>query len=184
MANIYDVNQALIDAIEMGMDPETGEILDCEDLQSKLNELHLALSEKIENSVWYKKNIDADIEAFKIEEDKLELRRKRLEKKSVWIQNYIDHFIRSQFIDEFGNFDEEGLNKYKFITPRCEISYRKSKGALQIKDLSIVPKEYVKPHVLSETDIDKMKIKQDMKDKNLTETEYAVINKSIGIQIK
>ena len=91
--NLYDINQVLIDTIEMGVDVETGEILEGQNLDDKINQLSMALDEKMENIACYIKNLTSDIEALKTEEDNLKKRRKSKENQTEYLKRYLSNFF-------------------------------------------------------------------------------------------
>ena len=161
MANLYDIDYQLRVLEEYMVDPETGEILDEESFNAKFDEIQMALSEKIENSMCFYKNLQADIEAFKAEEKKLAQRRKVKENLAERIKNRIDNYIRMKYTNEDGVVDTDGLNKFKMETPRMKLSYRKS-DSVEVSDINLLPKEYVKEKV--ELSADKTALKKALKD--------------------
>lgn len=183
MANLYEIDEQLKVLEEYMCDPETGEMLSDEEFYKKLDEVQMALSDKIENTMCFYKNLMSDVEQFKSEEKKIAERRKVKENLANRLQNRIDYYIRHQFTDENGDIDKESLNKYKFETPKVKLSYRKS-DKIEIKDLSKVPKEYIKEHELSESDIKKADIKKLMKQNGEVDNDYAKIETNIGMQVK
>lgn len=184
MANLYEIDEQLKILEEYMCDPETGEMLSDEEFYKKLDEVQMALSDKIENTMCFYKNLMSDVEQFKSEEKKIAERRKGKENLANRLQNRIDYYIRHQFTDEEGNVDNKGLNAYKFETSKVKLSYRKGQGRLEIKDLSKVPKEYIKEHELSESDIKKADIKKLMKQNGETDNDYAKIETNISMQVK
>jgi Siphovirus Gp157. len=134
-----------------------------EEFANKFDEIQMALNDKIENTICFAKNLDADIEQFKAEEQRIAERRKAKEKLSERLKSNIDRYIRHQFTDENGNVDELGLNKFKMETPRMKISYRKS-TKVDVTDESQVPKQFIKEEVV--TKIDKKELKEYLKKNN------------------
>ena len=183
MANLYEIDEQLKVLEEYMCDPETGEMLSDEEFYKKLDKVQMALSDKIENTMCFYKNLMSDVEQFKSEEKKIAERRKVKENLANRLQNRIDYYIRYQYTDEEGNIDNESLNKYKFETSKVKLSYRKS-DKIEIKDLSKVPKEYIKEHELSESDIKKTDIKKLMKQNGETDNDYAKIETNISMQVK
>lgn len=179
MANLYEISQQLQILEEFMVDPETGEFLDEESFNSKFDEIQMALSEKIENSMCFYKNLQSDIEAFKEEEKKLAQRRKVKENLAERVKNRIDNYITMQFTDEKGNVDKDNLNKWKFETPRVKLSYRKS-DSVEVSDLSSLPKEYIKEKI--ELSADKTALKKALKDGK--EINGATIVTKLNMQVK
>ena len=179
MANLYDIDYQLRVLEEYMVDPETGEILDEESFNAKFDEIQMALNEKIENSMCFYKNLQADIEAFKAEEKNLAQRRKVKENLAERVKNRIDNYVTMQFTDEEGNVDKENLNKWKFETSKVKLSYRKS-DSVEVFDINSLPKEYVKEKV--ELSPDKTALKKALKDGK--EIEGAEIVTKLNMQVK
>lgn len=121
---LWQINQALEEAFERCIDPETGEIL--EDT-SELDELALARDEKIENTALYIKNLKAEAEAIRAEEKKLADRRRAAENRAEWLKNYLSNNLAGE----------------KFSTARVAISFRRSES-LKIDDIWSIPDEYMR----------------------------------------
>ena len=122
MANLYDIQRRITDCV----DEETGEVIDFE----KLSALTMELSEKIENIALWIKNLEADAEAFKREEEAFEERKKAAANKAESLRRYLD----------------TALNGQKFATERVSVSFRCSK-AVQIAENTELPAEYIKTKV-------------------------------------
>lgn len=122
MANLYDIQRGIMDCV----DEETGEVIDFE----KLSALTMELSEKIENIALWIKNLEADAEAFKREEEAFEERKKAAVNKAESLRRYLD----------------TALNGQKFATERVSVSFRSSK-AVQIAENTELPAEYIKTKV-------------------------------------
>ena len=122
MANLYDIKRGITDCV----DEETGEVIDFE----KLSALTMELSEKIENIALWIKNLEADAEAFKKEEEAFEERKKAAANKAESLRRYLD----------------TALNGQKFATERVSVSFRSSK-AVQIAENTELPAEYIKTKV-------------------------------------
>lgn len=135
MANLYEINQAIIDCV----DEETGEIIDIENL----NDLQMQFDEKVENIACFIKNLLADAKAIKEEEYNLASRRKSYENKAASLKEYLS----------------DVLNGQKFKTAKVSISYRKSES-VDIENMKDVPEEYIK---IAEPTVDKASAKKAMK---------------------
>ena len=157
---LYEINDQLAILEEYSIDPDTGEILDEDQFNAKFDEIQMALNDKIESSICFVKNLNAEVEAFKTEEKNLAQRRKVKENLAERIKNRIDTYIKAQYTDEDGNVDTIGLNKYKMETPKMKLSYRKSES-VNITDINSVPKEYIKTK--TEVSADKTNIKKAIK---------------------
>ena len=160
MASLYEIDEQLKILEEYMVDPETGELLDEESFNAKFDEIQMALSDKIENSMCFYKNLQSDIDAFKAEEKNLAQRRKVKENLANRVKNRIDKYVTMQFTDEQGNVDKDSLNKWKFESPRVKLSYRKS-DSVEVYDINSLPKEYVKENI--ELSADKASLKKAIK---------------------
>lgn len=181
MANLYDIAQELIDTIEYEVDIESGEVLEGYDLESKINEIQMTLSDKMDNIACYIKNLESDVEAFKVEKQKIEARQKTAKNRAEGLKKYLNNFIKLQFTDrETGEIDMDKLGKFKFETPRCKLSYRKSVG-VEITNLRKVPNEYIKEKELKDEDVKKTELKELLKG---GDTDFAKLVENKNLQIK
>lgn len=179
MANLYEIDYQLQMLEDYMVDVETGEILSEEEFNAKFDEIQMALNEKIESSICFVKNLQADIEAFKTEEKNIVQRRKIKENLAERIKNRIDNYIRMKYTNENGVVDTDGLNKFKMETPRMKLSYRKS-DSVEVSDINLLPKEYVKEKV--ELSADKTALKKALKDGK--EINGATIVTKLNMQVK
>mgnify|MGYP004497273491 FL=1 len=176
---LYEITDQLAILEEYMIDPDTGELLDEDQFNAKFDEIQMALNDKIESSICFVKNLNAEIEAFKTEEKNLAQRRKVKENLAERIKNRIDTYIKAQYTDEDGNVDTIGLNKYKMETPKMKLSYRKSES-VNITDINSVPKEYIKTK--TEVSADKANIKKAIKaGRNINGAELVT---NINMQVK
>ena len=160
MANLYEIDYRLRVLEDYMCDPDTGELLDEDSFNAKFDEIQMALNEKIESSICFVKNLQADIEAERI-------------------KNRIDNYIRMKYTNEDGVVDTEGLNKFKMETPRMKLSYRKS-DSVDVYDIDSLPKEYIKEKV--EVSADKTALKKDIKSGK--EINGAKIVTNLNMQVK
>ena len=179
MASLYEIDEQLKILEEYMVDPETGELLDEESFNAKFDEIQMALSDKIENSMCFYKNLQSDIDAFKVEEKNLAQRRKVKENLADRIKNRIDNYIRMKYTNEDGVVDTDSLNKFKMETPRMKLSYRKS-DSVDVYDIDSLPKEYIKEKV--EVSADKTALKKDIKSGK--EINGAKIVTNLNMQVK
>ena len=179
MANLYEIDYQLQMLEDYMVDVETGELLDEDSFNAKFDEIQMALNEKIENSMCFYKNLQADIEAFKIEEKNIAQRRKVKENLAERIKNRIDNYIRMKYTNEDGVVDTDGLNKFKMETPRMKLSYRKS-DSVDVYDIDSLPKEYIKEKI--ELSADKTALKKALKDGK--EINGATIVTKLNMQVK
>ena len=109
------------------------------------------------------KDLLAEAEAIKAEEQALAKRRKQAENKADWLKRYV----------------AQALEGEKFKTPRVAISYRTSE-AVEILDEDLIPEEFLM--IKTEYKPDKKAIKDELKVGG--EVEGAVLVKRTSLQIK
>ena len=180
MANLFEIEQSMMNLLEYGVDDSTGEIIETEeDFNNLYNSIQLDLQTKIDNSNCLCKLIDGELEVIDKEIKRLQTEKKSRENKKEWIKKNVDNFIRRQFTDENGNLDSEGLNKYKLELPHSKISYRKSES-VEVNDVSLLPKEYRKEKI--EVSADKAELKKVLKSGK--EINGAKLVTNINMQVK
>lgn len=119
------------------IDTDTGEVLD----EEYLNGLRIAKTRKIENIACWIKNLEAEAEAYRKEEESFRIRRKQAENKAESLKRYLTNWVAGERID----------------TDRCRVTWRRS-ISVEIQDESRIPDAYKKEKV--STSIDKMAIKK------------------------
>lgn len=107
---LYQLNEQIQKAIELGFDPETGEILDA----SALEQLQLDRDEKIENICLFIKDLKAEAAALDAEKKNLDARSTVAKRKSDSLSRYLQAMLDGE----------------KFKTARCSISYRKTSAVI------------------------------------------------------
>lgn len=107
---LYEIDQALLDLT----DPETGEILDI----SAFNALQMEREKKLEGMGCWIKDMDAEIDALKREEDALRMRRQKTMNRRRQVWTYL----------------QQMLNGEKLKTARVAISYRKNPPSVKMED--------------------------------------------------
>lgn len=122
------------------IDSETGEVFN----KKYLDNLRIAKNRKIENIACWIKNLQAEIEAYKKEEENFRIRRKQAEKRIENLKWYLTEWIPGEKIE----------------TPRAKISWRKSE-VVNILDENLIPSGY-KSQKITEI-IDKKEIKRAMR---------------------
>ncbi len=111
---IFEIDSRITDLV----DPETGELLDFE----AFDLLQMERREKIENMALWCKELTAETEAIKNEIGILTKRKQAKERRSLSLLSYIGRILDGE----------------KFETPRCVVTFRRSK-ALQVENnLSVV----------------------------------------------
>ena len=120
---LYEIDKQILNAIEYGCDPETGEIIDGTALES----LVMAKEEKTENCILAVKNLLAEAKAIRDEEIALAKRRKTKKNRAEWLKDYLSR----------------SLDGEKFQTARCSASFRKTK-AVKIMNADEIPDDYIR----------------------------------------
>lgn len=119
------------------IDTDTGEVLD----EEYLNGLRIAKTRKVENIACWIKNLQAEAEAYKKEEEAFRSRRKQAESRIESLKRYLTNWVSGEKIE----------------TDRCKVTWRKS-VSVEIQDESRVPEDYKKEKVIM--NIDKVSIKK------------------------
>ena len=163
MSTLYEINREIVEVIANAVDPETGEITG--DLSS-LETLEMARDEKIENTGLYIKNLAADIEQLKNEENALKQRRQIKEHRIDRLKQYVSYSLQN-------------AGHKKFETPRLSLSFRKT-TAVDIDDMDKLPEEYRRTK--TEIRADKTAISKAIK--NGVEVDGARLVERLSLQIK
>lgn len=120
---LYEINEKIRAFLENNIDTETGEILNLD----TLGDLELERSVKLENYALAVKNIRADIEAIKEEEDNLKARRERLSN----TKNRLEAVLKQE------------LDGEKFTTARVQITHRKT-NSVEVLDITALPEKFLR----------------------------------------
>lgn len=104
MASLYEIEQSMLDCVDM----ETGEVIDAE----KLDALQMEHTKKLESIALWIKNLESDVEAYKVEMESFAARRRAAERKVEGLKAYLSNVLHGQ----------------KFNTTRCAVSFRKSQS--------------------------------------------------------
>ena len=125
---IYEIDNAIQEALEAAIDPETGELTD-EALLADLEELQMERNQKVENIICFIKNLDGDAKAIRDEEKALAARRKTAERRSDSLRKYL----------------QWALGGEKFSSARGSVSFRRSKQVeVDENRLFEVPEQYLR----------------------------------------
>jgi hypothetical protein len=172
--NLYDIDQRLVTLLEEHFDIEDGVLCESEEeLAKKIDEVSLDLDTKIENIGCYIKNLEADVEALKKEEDNLKARRKSAENKIEGLKRYLNGYLMACFPKD------EDRAKWKFKSPKVVLGYRKS-SSVEVPDIEKLDKKYLK--ITTKVDPDKKAIGDAIKSGK--EVIGAVLKQNINLSIK
>lgn len=133
MANLFEIDRAIMDAMDRCVDPETGEI-DGE-VYTELEALQMERERKIENIACWVKNLKSDADELKAEAKAMSDRAKAKERKAESLTKYLAAVLDGQ----------------KFETARAAINWRKAK-AVRIEFGTELPEEYIRRKVTEEPD--------------------------------
>ena len=133
MANLFEIDAAIMAAMDRCVDPETGEI-DGE-VYTELEALQMERDRKIENIACWVKNLRSDADELKAEAKAMSDRAKAKERKAESLTKYLAAVLDGQ----------------KFETARAAINWRKSKS-VRIEFGTELPEEYIRRKVTEEPD--------------------------------
>ena len=168
--NIFKLNETILSIIDMGTDPETGEISEAALLE--VEKLEMDKLVKYESIALLFKNLKSFSDRIKEESKVLAERAKSYESKADRIKYFLDRQLNGQTLE----------------TESVKVSYRKSE-TVEIDDMVIelnggydkLPGELVKKEILYK--VDKMKVKEYSKN-DLPLPDGITIKKNNNIQIK
>lgn len=154
--SLYTINKEIEEKLDQyisSYDEESGEILDEEkfsSLHKELSELENQKDEAFHNTLYYKQNIESQIEMFDNEMERLKKKKESLVKKSERMERYIEHFYRKFYSDTkktlFGTFT---------------LGFRKSKSVKILDEEKIPSKFFV--DIPASRRVDKVAIKDILK---------------------
>ena len=171
---LYDIDERLVTLLNDHFDIEDGVICETEEeLAKKIDEVSLDLDTKIENIGCYIKNLEADVEALKKEEDNLYGRRKSAERKIESLKNYLNGYLTACYPNE----DDKA--KWRFKSPKVVLGFRKS-TKVEVTDIQKLDKKYLK--ITTNIDPDKKAIGQALK--NGEEVIGAVLKQNVNLSVK
>lgn len=168
--SLYDIDRKIAELLENGyneecIDQETGEFFE-EKFEELLTKYECDRTVKIENIALFIKNLNAEAEAIKKEEDNLKKRRASKEKQIATFEKWLTNSLIAN-------------NETKFESAKCSLSFRKSEKVI-ITDVESLPGAYIKEKI--ERSADKTKIKKDIK--NGVVVTGAILEVNQNLQIK
>ncbi len=181
MATLYEINEKLKALETYGVDLETGELLEDEDFAKLFNELQMDYETKVENTLCFIKNLLSDVEAFKKEAENLKQRAKSKENLAMRLKANIDYMVDGLYLNDDNSIDIEKKNKYKFETPKCKLSYRKS-DVVDVFDIDKIPKEFI--NVKIEESPNKTAMKKYLKENDDNKIDGVILKTNLSMQIK
>lgn len=139
MAALYELIRAF-ENFEFEFDEETGELLNADDLDN----IEIALDDKIKNCVYYYKNKKAEAEALKAEKMRFAERQKAAERQAQTMGEYLANCLQGE--------------AWQSADKTQKITYRKSDEV--VADVAQLPAEYLR---YKEPEADKTAIKKAIK---------------------
>lgn len=119
MASLYEINAAILSCVDL----ETGEIIDCEQLQA----LQLEREQKVENvALWYK-NLVSDAEQYAAEEAAFKKKKQSAQAQAERLKQYL----------------LDALQGEKYKSARVSISFRSSQRVV-VDDVLNLPPRFVR----------------------------------------
>ena len=156
---IYEIDQAITE----GVDLETGEIIDTE----QLDKLQMEREKKLENVACWIKELKAEAEALKAEKQALAERQKVAENKAESLKKWLAYVLDGQ----------------KFRTSKCAVSFRKTEAVEVTTDgLNNLMKEHDELLTYKTPEPNKTAIKQAIKDGLIVQGVQLVQNTSTIIK--
>ena len=139
------IEKLLLTEEEVFTDESTGEVI--RDVYAALDELELEQKDKWENIAKFIKNLNAEMDALKKEEEVLKARRQTKSNTVERLKNYLTQSMQAS-------------GSTKFETSAVVVSFRKSES-IEVKDETLLASEFKK--VVEEIKVDKTAIKQAIK---------------------
>lgn len=164
---LYEIKESILSAIDnLQIDEETGEILNVSDL----DDLNEQFEEKAEGIGCYIKNLLADVDKFKKEEEQLSKRRRAIENKALRLKNYLSSMLQA-------------MGRDKISTPKVALSFRKS-NKLELDNEFIEWAKQNRDDLLkyAEPTADKERIKQELKDGGVVKGAFFTTNNNLIIK--
>lgn len=158
---LYELTQNFLNLLDLLENPDIPK----EVVESALEEVEGNFEDKAENIVKLIKSIEADIKAYKEEENRLSMRRKALENKAKSLKEYLQSSMKA--------LEKESIKGKLFI-----IYTQKNQPSLIIDDIDKLPKEYKR--TVEETD--NKKIKEDLLNKVKIPGARIEVTKSLRIR--
>ena len=155
---LYEINQSILDALNRAIDPETGELLDC----SEIDSLQVERQDKLEAYALLVKNLDAESKAIREEEKSLAVRRQQKERTIESLKQTLSMELDGQ----------------KLETSRVKVSWRKSQS-VNVSDWKLLTEEFLR---FSDPKPDLTAIKESLKQG--FEVDGAELVENQNIQIK
>lgn len=123
MANLYEIDTKIMECMANCIDPETGEIINTEQLEA----LQMERQTKLENVALYIKNLKADAAMYKAEKQAFAERQAAAERKAESLTEWL----------------KKALDGQKFKTEKAEVNFRKTQK-VEVIDIWELNEDFVK----------------------------------------
>ena len=137
--NLYELSTAFQQVQNMELDPEV--------MQDTLDSIEDAIENKAENIAKLIRNLEADVTAYKEEEDRLKTKRQATENKVKWLKTYLEDNMKL-------------TGKTKFKSGIFNFSIQKNPASVNITDEKAIPEEFLIPQPPK---VDKTSLKEILK---------------------
>lgn len=134
---LYEIDNQIQHLLDMQWEQDLSD----EDIKDTLEHLLMDKHDKCVNIALALKNLKKDIEAFKAEEERLNKKRRSMEKQTEWLKNYLAFSLNGEKIED---------------DPRVSVRYGTSKELI-IDSPSFVPEQYL---IKQEPKVDKKGLKE------------------------
>jgi hypothetical protein len=142
--SLYQLSDNYLHALDFLTDPELD--VPIEVVNDTLEGLNYALEDKAINVAKFLRNMEITVNAIKAAELDMAKRRKALETRVDWLKGYLK-----------SSMEATGINKIE--CPYFKLSIAKNPAALDIFDISTLPRTYVHSQTVTVEQIDKAAIK-------------------------
>lgn len=182
---LFQITDEMYNLIEYGCDSD-GEIPQTqEEFNLMYDKIEMELTTKIDNTNSVVKVISGEVDMIDAEIKRLQGLKKLRERNAEWMKNRVDFVLKSQFTNEDGVLNVDGLKEaVKNLNKQLQhssISYRSSETT-DIIDADKIPKKY-KTVVVTENP-DKAKIKEYLNTLPKRECKFAKITSKLNMSIK
>ena len=170
MKSVYDIKSEFFAIQELleneEFDKDTGELIDnSKELQQLLNEVESDKANKADNIAYLVKQANDSQVAIKSEIDRLKARSDMFKRQEEKLMTLLDFL----------------LGKEKLKTDKFTFSYRKS-TSVNIIDVKLIPKEYLRTTTTVETSPDKKKIKASIVDSHSVAGTELITKNTLGVK--
>lgn len=139
---LYELTQNYLNLLDLLDNPEVPK----EIIENALEEVEGTFEDKAENIVKLIRSVEAEVKAYKDEEDRLSTRRKTLENKVISLKGYLESSLKT-------------IGKQEIKGKLFTLKIQKNAPSVVIDDVNTIPKKYLE--VVEK--VDKKKIKEDLK---------------------